>query len=133
MAMNTTIIVAATERLETICHRLARPSDQARLRQELVAGFERLATDLGKLCEPCGRPEWQDVSEAMTKLRWDAVMADESRASTFSHLGTEAALIASLHAFAAVLGFTLADAATARPDDEDAMRAVEGTQMEAAE
>lgn len=136
MAMNTLSIIRHTERLDTICIRLARPADQDQRRQDLVVAFERMATELGKIASPCGRPDWHRVQTAMHNLRWAAVHADEARVATFAQLGTEAALVGSLHAFAAVLGLTLADAATAATDELDddlAMAAVEGGKLEAAE
>lgn len=126
--MNTALIIRHTERLDTICIRLARPADQEQRRKDLVAAFEKMATELGKIVSPCGRPDWRHLQQTMHNLRWAAVQADEGRISTFAHVGAEMALLTSLRAFAAVLGFTLADAATAPADeieDDAAMAHVE--------
>ena len=71
----------------------------------------------------------------MHDLRWQAVQTHCARSRTFAHAGTEAALLTQMIGFAAVLGFTLADAATASEDagDDAAMSAVEGSKLQAAE
>lgn len=123
--MNTAILIRDTERLETICIRLERTSDQERRRKELVFAFEKMATDLGKLAIPYSRPDWGKTHSAVSRLRWAAVQADESRIDTFTHVGAETALVTSLHSLAAALGFILEEAAGAIHDAKT-MVAVEG-------
>lgn len=126
--MNTTKIIHATEKLDTICIRLARPADQDARRAELIEAFKAMCTDIGKIATEFRRPDWHHLQVRMHDLRWAAAQADEARVATFAQVGTEAALVTSLHSFAAVLGFVLADAATAPVDgfdDDAAMAAVE--------
>ncbi|MGV8950118.1 MAG: hypothetical protein ACOH2M_03370 [Cypionkella sp.] len=132
--MNTAVIVKHTERLDTLCLRLIRPSDQDTRRKELIASFELMATDCGKIATRFRHPDWARIYTAMAALRMEAVCADESRSATFAHAGAEMALVTSLHGFAATLGFILEDAATAANDieDDEAMAHVE-SHREAAE
>jgi hypothetical protein len=136
--MNTTCIIRHTERLDTIAIRLAYTHDRDARRDELIDAFKAMCTDIGKLATQFRRADWNYIQTRVSELRWNAVKADEARVATFAQVGTEAALVTSLHAFAAVLGFTLADAATAsddttNPDDETARDAVEGQWKDAAE
>lgn len=136
--MNTTAIIHACEKLYTVTKRAAVSDDADARRIEIVERFKRLATTLGKVASPFDRPNWMKVHEAVVHLHTEAVQADERRQATFAHAGSEAALVTSLHALAAVLGFTLADADAAVSDDayDDAARSrVEGEQIvrEAAE
>lgn len=123
-----TTLIRHTEKLDTLCIRLARPADIQARRQEIVAQFEAMCTDIGKIASPIGRPEWSGLHLAIHNLRWAAVGADEAKVATFHHVGAELALTTALHAFAAVLGYRLDDAA-----DADARGAVEGVFAEAAE
>lgn len=123
-----TTLIRHTEKLDTLCIRLARPADIEARRQEIVAQFEAMCADIGKIASPIGRPEWSGIPEAVKNLRWAAVGADEAKVATFHQIGTELALATALHAFAAVLGYRLDDAA-----DGDARVAVEGGFAEAAE
>lgn len=116
-----TTLIRHTEKLDTLRIRLARPADVEARRQEIVAQFEAMATDLGKIASPIGRPEWSGIPDAVKNLRWAAVGADEAKVATFHHVGAELALASALHAFAAVLGYRLDDAA-----DDHARGAVEG-------
>lgn len=133
--MNHAQLIRHTERLDTIAIRLAYTHDRDARRADLIEAFKVMCTDIGKLATRFRPAEWATMQTHMSELRWNAVKADEARSATFAHVGAEAALLTSLHAFAAVLGFVLADAATAagEPEDMEAMSAVEGGQLEAAE
>lgn len=129
MTLNTRTIISATERMLTITLRMAVTDDMDGRRKDLIAAFEAMATDLGKLASS----EWPPatnvahIHEAVQRLHTEAVQADERRCGTFTHLGSETAVLTNLHALAATLGFTLSDAATADiPEDEIARRYAEG-------
>ena len=135
--MNTALILRATERLDTAVIGISYTDDRDADRAGIIELFLGLATDIGKIASPLpGGPDWLRIQRAMHELRWQAVQAHKARSRTFAHAGAEAALVVHLHAFAAVLGFTLADAATAIPDDfddETARDAIEGQWKDAAE
>lgn len=130
--MNLPRIIHHTEKLDTLCIRLAYTFDRDTRCDEITAAFEAMATDIGKLATRFRPADWASVQTRISELRWAAVKADEARVAMFAHVGSEAALVTSLHGFAACLGYVLADAATAPADIEDdaAMAAVE---MRAAE
>lgn len=130
--MNALTIIRTTERLYTLTKRAAVSDDRDTRRADIVARFRDMCTALGKIAMPKLSRDWMAVHEAVVHLHTEAVQADERRMATFAHAGSEAALVTSLHALAAVLGFTLADAATAAEDDA-AQAAVEGEKLEAAE
>lgn len=137
--MNPAPLIRHTERLDTIAIRLAYTHDRDARRAELIDAFRAMCTDIGKLATPFGPADWGTVQARVSELRWNAIKADEARCATFAHVGSEMALLTSLHAFAAVLGFVLADAATAEletitpPEDEPARDFVEGAWKDAAE
>ena len=132
--MNTNAIIHASEKLYTVTKRAAVSDDRDARHIEIVERFKRLGTTLGKIAVPSDRPDWLKVHENVAMLHTAAVVADERRQATFTHAGSEAALVTSLHALAAVLGFTLADAGVAAEDavnDDAAMAAVEGVKVAA--
>ena len=131
--MNTQAIIRCTERLYTLVKRASVSTNRDDHREAIMARFSDLASDLGKLVTVMGRPDWQRVHLQLVDLHSAAVHADEARTGTFAHIGSETALLTSLHAFAATLGFTLSDAATAdtTPEDEIARRYAEGHMQEA--
>lgn len=136
MSLDTTKIIAATEKLYTLTKRAAVSDCRDVRRDEVLGRFRLLATDLSKLVDAIGRPDWETAHEAVVNLHTAACVAEERRLAPFTHLGSETAVLTNLHALAAILGFALSDAATARvdPDDIDAMTAVEGVEvMRAAE
>lgn len=137
MSLNTTKIIRATERMLTITLRMAVTDDMDGRRKELIAAFEAMATDLGKLASIEWRPATNvaHIHDAVRRLHTEAVQADERRSGTFAHLGSETAVLTHLFALAAVLGFTLfdADASDTTPEDEIAQRHAEGHMQEAAE
>jgi hypothetical protein len=113
--VNTKAIIRATERMLTLAKRAAVSEDRDTRRAELVAVFSRLATDMGKVITTFRAVNWENVGlqTAIHALHTEAVQADERRCGTFTHLGSETAVLTNLHALAAVLGFVLSDAATA--------------------
>lgn len=126
--MNTPAIIHASEKLYTVTKRAAVSDDRDARHIEIVERFKRLATTLGKVATQFRTPDWMAVHEAVVHLHTEAVQADERRQATFAHVGSEAALVTSLHSLAAALGFVLADAATAAEDaanDDAAAAAVE--------
>ena len=136
--MNAARIITTSERIMTLAKRAIVSDDRDTRRKAIVIEFEAMATDLGKIASPADRPNWGGVVMASYDLHTAAVEADERRCSTFTHLGSEMALVGKLSVFAAVLGFQIEDAATAPipapVDDTDAMCAVEGHEkLEAAE
>lgn len=136
MSLDTTKIIRATERMMTAVTRCAVTEERTERRQSVVNLFCMLATDLGKIASPLPRTFWEEHTAfyAVQKLHTEAVQADERRSGTFTHLGSETAVLTNLCALAAVLGFTLSDAATADiPEDESARRYAEGHMQEAAE
>lgn len=133
MSLDTRKIIHACEKMWTDAKRVQFSHLRDDHRINLVCTFKVLATDLGKIATQIGKPDWMRVQIAVTDLHSNAIADEEARAGTFTQIGAELRLANALHGLAANLGLTLEDAATARPDDEDAMRAVEGTQMEAAE
>jgi hypothetical protein len=130
--MNTIAIIHASEKLYTATKRAAVSDDRDARHIEIVERFRRLATTLGKVATQFRTPDWMSVHERVVHLHTEAVQADERRMATFSHAGSEAALVTSLHALAATLGFILhpvdADIGAADLDDETAMAAVENRQ-----
>lgn len=139
MSLDAKRIITASERIMTLAKRAIVSDDRDTRRQEIVTEFEAMATDLGKIASPAGRPNWGGIVMASYDLHTVAVEADERRCGTFTHLPSEMSLMGKLSVFAAVLGFTLEDAATAPVpahdvDDTDDMCAVEGHgKLEAAE
>ena len=136
MTLNTRTIISATERMLTITLRMAVTDDMDGRRKDLIAAFETMATDLGKIASSEWHPATNvaHIHDAVRKLHTEAVQADERRCGTFTHLGSETAVLTNLHALAAVLGFVLSDAATADiPEDESARRYAEGAERMAAE
>lgn len=129
MSLDTAKIIHACERMWTASKRVQFAALRDDHRDHLMATFKALCTDLGKLATQTRTPDWFRVQIAVTDLHSNAIADEEARAGTFTQIGAELRLATSLHALADNLGFTLEDAATARPDDENAMRAVEGTQM----
>jgi predicted NAD-dependent protein-ADP-ribosyltransferase YbiA (DUF1768 family) len=131
MVMQTAPVIHACEKLYTLTKRAAVSDDRDARRAEVIARFEIMATVLGKIATRFRAPDWMRVHEAVVHCHTEAVQADERRQATFAHAGSEAALVTSMHALAAVLGFTLADAATAAEDaanDDAAAAAVENRQ-----
>lgn len=137
MPLDTDKIIHACEKLYTQTKRLTYTDDRDGCREQIVDTFKAMATDLGKLAVPDLLQDWSRVHLASMDLHSAAIQAEAARAGTFKHVGCEAALLQSLIAFAAVLGFILEDAATARidttPEDEIARRYAEGHMQEAAE
>ena len=137
--MSQVSLIRHTERLDTIAIRLVYTHDRDTRRAELIDAFKVMCTDIGKLATQFRPPEWDAVQTRMSELHWNSVKADEARCASFAHVGAEMALLTSLHGFAAVLGFVLADAATAEietitpPEDEPARDFVEGAWKDAAE
>jgi hypothetical protein len=123
--MNTARVIQSAERLYTLHKRASVSNDRDTRREELIAEFNNLATDLGKIATKFRAPLWKEIGMAVVDLHSVAVHADEGKVGPFVPLGGEMALITQLHSFAAILGFVLADAATADEDDA-AMMAVEG-------
>jgi len=138
MTLDTTKIIRATERMLTITLRMAVTDDMDGRRKELIAAFEAMATDLGKIASSEWHPATNvaHVHDAVRRLHTEAVQADERRCGTFTHLGSKTAVLTHLHALAAHLGFILSEADTAdlTPEDEIARRYAEGHETrEAAE
>src|SRR5690606_38562101 len=105
IALNTATIITTSERMLTLAKRAIVSDDRDTRREEIIATFEGLATDLGKLaCRRIHPTNWGGVVMAAYDLHSEAVNADERRSGTFAHLGSETALLTSLHAFSAVLG-----------------------------
>jgi hypothetical protein len=117
--MNTRRIIRASERIMTLAKRAIVSDDQDTRRDQILSCFCNLASDLDKMVDVAGRPNWGGVVMASYDLHTAACNAEERRSGTFAHAGSEMALVGSLHAFAAVLGFTLSDAGTAPTDTED--------------
>lgn len=132
MAMNTTAIITASERMLTLSKRAIVSDDRDTRRNAILGVFGKLATDMGKIAVSIGTPNWGGVVMAAYDLHTEACNADERRCGTFAHAPSEMALVGTLHGFAAVLGFTLADAATADIDHDDEA-AQEAVEMRAAE
>jgi hypothetical protein len=133
MTLNTRTIIRATERMLTLAKRAAVSEDRDTRRAELVAVFSRLATDMGKVITAFRAVNWENVGlqTAIHALHTEAVQADERRCGTFTHLGSETAVLTNLHALAATLGFILSDADNLTPEDEQSRRYAEGHMQEA--
>lgn len=123
--MRTRLIIRATEKLYTLTKRAAVSERYQDHRERALVVFEDLATNLGKIATRIGAPDWLMVMEKVHFLHTEAVQAEERRSGTFTHIGSETALVTSLHALAAVLGYALADIEAAA-DDDAALAAVEG-------
>jgi hypothetical protein len=115
MSLDTKTIIRATERMLTLAKRAAVSDDRDTRRAELVAVFSRLSADLGKVVTTYRAVNWENVGlqTAIHALHTEAVQADERHCGTFTHLGSETAVLTNLRALAATLGFVLSDAATA--------------------
>lgn len=138
MTMNLSDIISATEAMLTLAKRAAVSDDIDARRAELLQRFDAMATDLGKIALRFKPTDWENVQlqVAIHALHTEAIHADERRSGTFAHLGSETAVLTNLCRLAAVLGYTLEDAATApvdEPEDIAARIHAEGHQMEAAE
>lgn len=133
--MNAETIIHASERMLTLAKRAIVSDERDTHRTAILGVFGTMSTDLGKIVVAVGIPIWSGVVMAAYDLHTAACNADERRAGAFAHAPSEMALVSALHSFASVLGFRVADAATAPTDTEDdaAMTAVEGARMEAAE
>ena len=134
MSLDTAKIIHATEKLYTLTKRSAVSDCRDIRRDEVLGRFRLMATELGNLVDSVARPDWEMAHEAVVHLHTAACMAEERRLAPFTHLGSETAVLTNLHALAAILGFALSDAATARVDgdDIDAMSSVEGNDMRVA-
>lgn len=135
--MNTTRIIQSTERLYTLIKRAAISTNRDDHRDAILGEFEAMCAALGKTVTRFKPTDWQRVHLNLVDLHSAAVHADEFRSGSFAHFGSEASLLTSLHAFAAVLGFMLADAGPAPIhetilDDHAAMAAVEGHEIRSA-
>lgn len=117
--MNTAIIIRHCEKLWTLTKRPGLSDDRDARRADIVAQFEAMCTDLGKIATKLIGRDWDHVHERVHFLHTEAVWAEERRVGTFTQVGSETALVTSLHSLAAVMGFTLADAATAATAAED--------------
>lgn len=133
--MNTQAIITASERMLTLTRRAAVSDDADARRDQIKADFLRLATELGLIAQWFRPPTWTAWPVAIECLHTEAAQADERRSGTFAHAPSEMALMTTLRAAGMVLGFTLADAATAldEPEDEAARRYAEGAERIAAE
>lgn len=126
--MNAATIISASERMLTLAKRAIVSDDRDTLRNAILGVFGKMATDIGKMAVSTHPTNWGGVVMAAYDLHTEACNAEERRCGTFAHAPSEMALVGSLHAFAAVLGFELADAATAPADeieDDAAMAHVE--------
>ena len=120
--MNTATIITASERMMTLA-KMAHVSDDRDTRRNAILGvFGQMATDLGKVIERYKPTEWASVLVYADMLHTAACHTQELRTGTFSHGGSGTALTGSLVALSHVLGFTIADAATAAQDDDAADR-----------
>lgn len=131
MSLDTTKIIHACEKMWTYSKRVQFAHLRDDHRMKLLNTFEVLATDLGKIVTRFGKPDWLRVQIAVTDLHSAAISDEEARAGTFHLIGSEMALVTSLHGLAANLGCTLEDAATAHvealnPEDEQARLYAEG-------
>ena len=138
MTLNTRTIISATERMLTLA-KMAQVSDDRDTRRNAILGtFGQMATDLGKVIERYKPTDWNAVLTYVDVLHTAACQTEETRTGPCVHVGAQTALTGSLVALAHVLGFTIADASTARidttPEDESARRYAEGHETrEAAE
>jgi len=135
--MNTARIIQSTERLYTLIKRAAISTNRDDHRDAILGEFEAMCATLGKTASRFKPTDWQRVHLNLVDLHSAAVHADEFRSGSFAHIGSEASLLTSLHAFAAVLGFVLADADPSPIhetylDDHAAMAAVEGHEIRSA-
>lgn len=139
MTLNTRTIISATERMLTLAKRDCRSNDDGQLRSEIKDRFLTLCTELGKIAMrlPEG-PDWAAAYASIDDLHTAACHALEAGIDDWQQAGSVAVLSGQLAGTAAVLGFTIADASTARidttPEDESARRYAEGHETrEAAE
>lgn len=134
MSLDTTKIIRACEKMRTLTMRAAISADRDTHRDAILETFGQLATDLDKIATSFRPAEW-GIELAVGNLHSAAVYAEETSSETFAPIGGQAALVTSLHAFAATLGFVLSDADTAdlTPEDEQARRYAEGAARMAAE
>lgn len=125
--MNTTLIIRAAERMNTLCIRAAYSDEPDARRGRLVEEFNRLTEDMGKMTSPFSRPAWSEVVGQTSLLLVEAVRADEATIGAMIPAGHVAVLATRLVLLADAFGMTLADAATApaEADDEAAAAAVE--------
>lgn len=132
--MNTQAIITASERMLTLTKRAAVSDDADARREQIKSDFLRLATELGLIALWFRPPTWTAWPVVIECLHTEAAQADERRFGTFAHAPSEMALLTTIRAAGMVLGFTLADAATAldEPEDEAAMVFAEGADLRAA-
>lgn len=138
MSLDANRIITATETIMTLAKRAMNHDEPDTRRQEIIAKFEAMATDLGKMLSPADRPNWGGVLMATYDLHTAACNALRASVGEFHQVGRVNQLSQQLIVTARVLGFEIEDAATAPipapVDDTDAMCAVEGHEkLEAAE
>lgn len=132
-------IIRSAERMNTLCLRAAYSDEVDERRRSLVTEFERLATSLGKLTSPNGRPNWSEVAGQVSLLLVEAVKADEATIAGMTPVGHIAVVQTRLMLVANAFGLRIEDAATAdtypltRSEDEPARDHVEGQWKAAAE
>lgn len=132
-------IIRSAERMNTLCLRAAYSDEVDERRRSLVTEFERLATSLGKLTSPNGRPNWSEVAGQASLLLVEAAKAIEASSGTMVPVGHISVISTRLRILASAFGLHLEDAATAdtapltRPEDEPARDHVEGQWKAAAE